>query len=449
MKPQPTEPVEGQWNWENADKIANFARANKIGLRGHCLVWHAQTPDWMFHDEKGNLVSKEVLFERMRKHIHTIVNRYKDVVYAWDVVNEAMTDDPKAEVPYRQSLYYKIAGDEFIKKAFEYAHEADPKALLFYNDYNETNPAKRDRIYNMVKSMKAEGIPISGIGMQGHYNTLSPTEDEFRKAIELYSQVVDNIHITELDVRINTREQGGQLSVNQDNRTLELTPEADEAQVAQYDMLFRVLRESFFALLSPVIILGCIYSGIASPTEAAVISVFYALFVSLFLYRTMKFRDIPPIFVEAIRTFTPILFILAASTAFSRVLTLMQVPQAVSNFILEHFNSPVMILLVINLFLLIVGMVMDTTPAILILTPILLPIVTAINMDPVQFGVIMVVNLAIGFVTPPIGVNLFVASSLTDVPIMAIAKKAMPMIGLFLVALLLITFIPALSLGLL
>ena len=143
--------------------------------------------------------------------------------------------------------------------------------------------------------------------------------------------------------------------------------------------LFRVLRESFFALLSPVIILGCIYSGIASPTEAAVISVFYALFVSLFLYRTMKFRDIPPIFVEAIRTFTPILFILAASTAFSRVLTLMQVPQAVSSFILEHFNSPVMILLVINLFLLIVGMVMDTTPAILILTPILLPIVTAIN----------------------------------------------------------------------
>ena len=125
--------------------------------------------------------------------------------------------------------------------------------------------------------------------------------------------------------------------------------------------LFRVLRESFFALLSPVIILGCIYSGIASPTEAAVISVFYALFVSLFLYRTMKFRDIPPIFVEAIRTFTPILFILAASTAFSRVLTLMQVPQAVSSFILEHFNSPVMILLVINLFLLIVGMVMDTT----------------------------------------------------------------------------------------
>ena len=127
----------------------------------------------------------------------------------------------------------------------------------------------------------------------------------------------------------------------------------------------------------------------------------------------------------------------------------MQVPQAVSSFILEHFNSPVMILLVINLFLLIVGMVMDTTPAILILTPILLPIVEAVGVDPIHFGIIMVVNLAIGFVTPPIGVNLFVASSLTDVPVMRIAKKAAPMIGYFLLALLILTFVPAISLFLL
>ena len=213
--------------------------------------------------------------------------------------------------------------------------------------------------------------------------------------------------------------------------------------------LFNVIKESFFALLSPIIILGCIYSGIASPTEAAVISVFYALFVSLVVYRSIRIRDIRSILQEAIRTFTPILFILATSTAFSRVLTLMQVPQTVSEFISSNFHSPVLILLIINLFLLIVGMVMDTTPAILILTPILLPIVTNLGMDPVQFGVIMVVNLAIGFVTPPIGVNLFVASSLTDVPVMTIAKKAMPMIVYFLAALLLITFIPAISLALL
>lgn len=206
-----------------------------------------------------------------------------------------------------------------------------------------------------------------------------------------------------------------------------------------------VLKDSFFALLSPVIILGCIYSGIASPTEAAVISVFYALLVSLFIYKSIKFKDIWGIMVESVRTYAPIMFILATSVAFSRVLTLMQVPQGVSAWILEHFTSKIALLLVINLFLLLVGMVMDTTPAILILTPILLPIVQAAGMNTIHFGIVMVVNLAIGFVTPPIGVNLFVASSLTDIPVMKIASKAMPMIVYFLLALLLLTFIPALS----
>lgn len=211
----------------------------------------------------------------------------------------------------------------------------------------------------------------------------------------------------------------------------------------------KVFKDSFFAILSPVIILGCIYSGIASPTEAAVISVFYALIISLLVYKSIQIKDLRDIFKEAIRTFTPILFILAASTAFSRAITLMQVPQSVSELINSNFHSKIIILLVINAFLLIVGMVMDTTPAILILIPILLPIATNIGMSPIQFGVIMVVNLAIGFITPPIGVNLFIASSLTDVPVMDIAKKALPMIGYFLIALLLITFIPALSLALL
>lgn len=211
----------------------------------------------------------------------------------------------------------------------------------------------------------------------------------------------------------------------------------------------KVFKDSFWALLSPIIVLGCIYSGITSPTEAAVISVYYALIVSLFIYKEIKFRDLWGILVEAIKTFTPILFILAASTAFSRVLTLMQVPQEVSSFILGNFSNKIIILLVINAFLLLVGMVMDTTPAILILTPILLPIAQGIGMDSIQFGVIMVVNLAVGFVTPPIGVNLFVASALTDVPVMEIAQKALPMIGLFLIALLIFTFVPAFSLALL
>ena len=211
----------------------------------------------------------------------------------------------------------------------------------------------------------------------------------------------------------------------------------------------KVFLSSFWALLTPVIILGCIYSGVASPTEAAVISVIYALIISLFIYKTLKIKDLWAIFVEAIRTFGPILFILAASVAFSRILTLLQVPQMVSTWITENFTNKIVLLLVINLLLLVVGMVMDTTPAILILTPILLPVVTGYNMDPVHFGIMMVCNLAIGFVTPPIGVNLFVASSLSEVPMMDIAKKAMPMILLFFVALLLITYIPQISLILL
>ncbi|MCQ2968847.1 MAG: TRAP transporter large permease [Clostridium sp.] len=213
--------------------------------------------------------------------------------------------------------------------------------------------------------------------------------------------------------------------------------------------LFNLLKESFFALLSPVIILGCIYSGVASPTEAAVISVFYALILSIFVYKSIKIKEIFGVCVETIRTFAPILFILATSVAFSRILTLMQVPQIVSEWILTTFSNYIVILLVINIVLLIVGMVMDTTPAILILTPILLPIVTAIGVNPIQFGVIMIVNLAIGFITPPIGINLFVASSLTDVPVIDIAKKSIPMIICFLIALLLFTFIPSISLILL
>lgn len=212
---------------------------------------------------------------------------------------------------------------------------------------------------------------------------------------------------------------------------------------------WKVFADSFWAILSPIIILGAIYSGVTSPTEAAVISVFYSLVVSLFIYKTIHISQLWSFFGEAMRTYAPILFILTASMAFSRVITLMQVPQIVSDWMLGNFTNAIILLLVINLFLLLVGMVMDTTPAILILTPILLPITTAIGLHPIHFGVMMVVNLAIGFVTPPIGVNLFVASSLTKISVIQIARKAIGMIALFLFALLLITFVPAISLMLL
>lgn len=132
MKPGPTEPAKGEYNWEDADKIADFCRQNGIKLRGHCLVWHSQIGKWMYQNEKGELLSKEELFANMKSHINAIVSRYKDIVYCWDVVNEAMADEQRwpGASPYRNSPLFQIAGDEFIAKAFEYAREADPDALL-------------------------------------------------------------------------------------------------------------------------------------------------------------------------------------------------------------------------------------------------------------------------------------------------------------------------------
>ena len=151
-----------------------------------------------FTDKKGKDVKKEVFYQRLREHIHTVVNRYKDVVYAWDVVNEAMADDnmmfrPDAS-PYRQSRHFKLCGDEFIAKAFEFAREADPTGVLIYNDYSTVDPGKRERIYNMVKKMKDAGVPIDGIGMQGHYNIYFPDEEQLEKAISRFSEIVNTIH---------------------------------------------------------------------------------------------------------------------------------------------------------------------------------------------------------------------------------------------------------------
>lgn len=210
-----------------------------------------------------------------------------------------------------------------------------------------------------------------------------------------------------------------------------------------------VLKEGFWALMSPVIILGGIYGGICSPTEAATISIFYSLIVSLFIYRTIKIRDLPKIMLEGIHSYAPILIILSAAVAFARVITLMNVATIVSEAVLSAISSKVVILLLINVLLLFVGMIMDTGPAILVFTPVLLPVAEAIGVDPIHFGIIMCVNLAIGFVTPPMGANLFVASNLSKVSVFDIARKAVPFILAFLIALLLITFVPQISMFLL
>lgn len=236
MKPGPTEPQEGVYRWEKADAIANFCRENGLKMRGHCLMWHNQTCRWMYEDNPD----KEVFLARMRSHIHAVVSRYKDVVYCWDVVNEALTDDAMAEDPYRQSPMYKIAGEDFIFKAFEYAREADPDALLFYNDYNECDPVKSQRMADMVKRMKKAGVPIDGIGMQGHYNIYSPTEKELEQAIRKFRKVVDHIHVTELDIRVN-KDMGGNLRFSREG--MEISDSTEQFLADQYARVFHVFRK--------------------------------------------------------------------------------------------------------------------------------------------------------------------------------------------------------------
>ena len=250
-KPGEIHPKEGVWNFGLADSIANFCRENGIKMRGHCLCWHSQFADWMFTDKKGKPVKKEVFYERLRDHIHTVVNRYKDVVYAWDVVNEAMADDGRPfefvdgkmvpASPYRQSRHFKLCGDEFIAKAFQFAREADPTGVLIYNDYSCVDNGKRERIYTMVKKMKDAGVPIDGIGMQGHYNIYFPDEEQLEKAINRFSEIVNTIHITELDLRTNT-ESGGQLMFARGEAKPQ-APYIATLQEDQYARLFKIFRK--------------------------------------------------------------------------------------------------------------------------------------------------------------------------------------------------------------
>lgn len=212
--------------------------------------------------------------------------------------------------------------------------------------------------------------------------------------------------------------------------------------------LWRSFRSSIWALLVPVIILGGIYGGIFTPTESAVAAILYSLVIGLFVYKELDVKSVYEAIRETVLVNGQTTFLVGISMAFARFLTMSQVPTTIAKSIL-NISSPILILLVINVFLLVVGCFIDNISSCVILTPILLPIVTGIGMNPIQFGIVMTVNLAIGFITPPYGCNLFFASAIADVPVTKIAAKIMPMIGAMLVVLMFLTFWPALSIGIL
>ena len=239
MKMGTIHPQQDRYYWNGADSVVAFAQRHGLKVRGHNLCWHEQAPAWLFKDENGNQVTKEVLLQRLKEHITTVVSRYKGKVYAWDVVNEAVNDHPDSLL--RNSLWYQICGEDYIAKAFEYAHEADPEALLFYNDYSETDPKKRERIYTLLKKLIDAKVPVHAIGMQGHWSLQHPTENELRTALDRYASLGLKIQITELDLTIYDSRNNSKPGDGTNSYTL--TPEMEQKQAEQYRMIFNVFRE--------------------------------------------------------------------------------------------------------------------------------------------------------------------------------------------------------------
>ncbi|HLN21793.1 MAG TPA: endo-1,4-beta-xylanase [Bacteroidales bacterium] len=236
MKPALIQPKKGEFNWADADKIVEFAQANGMKVRGHTLCWHAQTGQWMYQDSLGNLLPKEEALANLKDHITAVVSRYKGKVYGWDVLNEIVVDDTSAAKVYRESSpWYKVAGTDFIPLIYKWAHEADPDAILFYNDYNTENPIKRDKIYNMLKGLLDQGVPIHAVGLQAHWKLNDPTEENLRAAIDKFSSLGLDVQLTELDITVN-------MGRNDPDSTF--TAEREQKQLEQYKMAFNVLRDN-------------------------------------------------------------------------------------------------------------------------------------------------------------------------------------------------------------
>ncbi len=209
LKAEEVNPEPGIFNFGPGDAFVEFGEQNHLFIVGHTLVWHNQTPDWFFKDEKGNAKTSEALIERMREHIETVASRYAGRIDAWDVVNEVIDNDGS----YRPTKWVNGVGDGdlLVKKAFQFASQYAPDAELYYNDFNAWRPEKRDGIVRMVKMLQAEGIRVDGIGIQGHWGLNFPKNEYIEAAIDAFADLGVKVMITELDVDVLPLTREGQI----------------------------------------------------------------------------------------------------------------------------------------------------------------------------------------------------------------------------------------------
>lgn len=213
LKWESVHPQPGQFNFSSSDRYVAFGQANGMFIVGHNLIWHEQTPRWVFEDTGGHPVDRTTLLQRMREHILTVVGRYRGKIGGWDVVNEAVNEDGTL----RNSPWRKIIGDDYLIKAYQFAHEADPRAELYYNDYSLENPAKRNGAIALIKKLQAAGIPISAIGLQEHDKLDWPGTNQLDETISVFARLGVKVMITELDVDVlpsPTRSQSADVSLN-------------------------------------------------------------------------------------------------------------------------------------------------------------------------------------------------------------------------------------------
>jgi endo-1,4-beta-xylanase len=198
LKWESVHPAPNAYTFAKADRYVCFGQENNMCTIGHVLIWHQQTPAWVFEDDQGNETDRETLLQRMREHIRTVVGRYKGTIHGWDVVNEALNEDGSL----RETPWLRIIGHDYIAKAFAYAHQADPDAELYYNDYNLENEAKCQGAVCIIQQLRAQNIPITAVGMQGHSNLVWPSLEQLEKSINRFAKLGIQVHISELDVDV-------------------------------------------------------------------------------------------------------------------------------------------------------------------------------------------------------------------------------------------------------
>lgn len=238
MKWEEIHPEPGVYDFEAADRFVDIAEENNQFIVAHTLVWHNQTPDWVFEDEDGNELGREELLERMRDHIHTIVGRYSGRIDAWDVVNEALNDDGSL----RKSRWYENIGEDYLQKAFEFAHEADPDAELYYNDYSMENPEKRAGAVRLIEQFQEDGVPVTGVGSQSHFSLNSfPDLEQVEKTITDFVPLGIDVMITELDINVlPSARTDGELNPESNIYTDGLPDDVQDELTLRYRELFEI-----------------------------------------------------------------------------------------------------------------------------------------------------------------------------------------------------------------